>query len=646
MAVFQVNRRRIRAVNLTAVELESKRQEILTRLTDCLRGEGRALQLVVEKKTHAELTAAREVFFEARQQGGERGVGQQVLLILERATPTIPWGLKLAALPNTQPLLTNFSDKLQLSKKAKNFLFDHRGRLRVVSVNYRGIQQRFTTEQLKQFMSESLLLALWLQVADPPSDGIEEASFFGDEPHAKELTNNAADPLGIKKVHSKVSPKANENENKIQPSLEHTEKSSGVGKDHDNSLDKNSKSAKGEVAISAEDGDLTTPDNSLSEWEDNALEGTLDSSHERAAKLEDYDSFEEEPEPFSTNEDLDEFKEVSKEDLPEEGNFAELEGSETREARLEEGDPVTMSDTNEDKVSNPKDVKSSSISKIKKISTKERKKRAGNEETMMAEDYDVENTTIDKDDINHEEIDKNVEPSNVEDPMISNLTGDVPLMGAQLTSAEIAMQLGHEAGIDGSDSSKQVENKSYEDLLSAPLNRSASKTAVSDKDVPLVDSLKTTAEIAMEVVGGVSSTTSISNTFSSSSEKPIAGNVPVSLTQLLETPPLKFDNKVIANKFDGTALELLRPSTEVPWNIKIAFVGGEVLLSKLPQVADEKQDHPYLKYLGVMPDGNVRCAVESMNGVDLLMASKLEKAKLMETVKKCTKLSMVLKVLR
>ncbi|CCW71983.1 unnamed protein product [Phytomonas sp. Hart1] len=426
---------------------------------------------------------------------------------------------------------------------------------------------------------------------------IERLSFFGDEPHAKEPTINAVDPLGVKKVHSKVSPKMNENEDRIQPSLEQTDKSTGIANDHDNSVDENRKSAKGEVAISAEDDGWTTPDNSLSEWEDNALEGTVDSSHEGDVKLEDYDSFENEPKLTSNNEDLGDFREDSEEGLPEEDYSAELESSETGEATLKEEDTVMKSDTKKRKVLSKKDRKLNDISKKKKISTKERKKRVGKDETKMSEEDDANNATIDTDDINREEINKNIGSSDIEDPVISNVT----------------------------------------DLK---LNTS------SNEDVPLVDSLKTTAEVAMEVAEGAGSATSTADTSPSSSEEPIAENVPVSLTQLLTTPPLKFDNEVIANKFDGTALELFRPSTEVPWNIKMAFVGSDVLLSKLPQVANEKKDHPYLKYLGVMPDGNVRCAVESMNGTDLLMASKLEKVKLMETVKKCTKLSMVLKVLR
>ncbi|CCW65789.1 unnamed protein product [Phytomonas sp. EM1] len=643
MAVLQVNRRRIRTANLTAAELESKRREILGRLTDCLRGDGRTLQMVVEKKNHAELTAAREVFFEASQQGGERGVGQQVLFILERAAPTIPWGLKLAALPDTPPLLTNFSDKLQLSKKAKNFLFDHRGRLRVVSVNYRDTHRHFTTEQLKQYMSESLLLALWLQVADPPSEGIEDASFFGDGQSPREAAEDPASSLGAGEAYKAPTKAVDKGADKIRLGHEETtERSAGDVIDRDTNLVGDKKGLRGADALDPEVDDWTIEKDLLSEQEDDTPEDVQNGSPELDAELAEYDALEKELESFSAMEDLEEAREVPDEGLPDESDSAELQGAETEETSPEADVSAAKSNSKKDKVTSKKDKKSKKTPKSKKkSSTNERKKSSKRGEATTLED---ENDAIDEDGISREEIDEAIEPSGVGNPKTlndRNAAADTPLIEPKPTSAEIAMRVAEEARHNASDSSKTRKSKSSKDP------EALERDAAPGEDAPLVDSLKTSAEVAMEAAGrgGVNGEMP-AVTPSAPSDAATAENASVSITQLLATPPLRFDNEVIANKFDGKVLELSRPSTEVPWNIKMAFVGDEVLLSKLPSVGNGRKDHPYLRYLGAMPDGNVRCSVESMNGVDLLMASKVEKAKLMDAVKKSTKLSMILKVLR
>ncbi|CCW65599.1 unnamed protein product [Phytomonas sp. EM1] len=639
MAVVEVNHRRIRAASLSPEEVESKRWEILARLTEGLRGDDPTLQMVVETKPQAGLPAVREVFFETIRQGGERGV-----LILERPATTIPWGLQLTAPPDTPPLLTNFSDKLQLSKKAKNFLFDHRGRLRVVSVNYRDTHRHFTTEQLKQYMSVSLLLALSLEVADPPSEGLEGASFFGDERDSNEAAKDPASSLGAGEAY-KTRTKADERVDQIR--LDHeetTEESAGDVIDRDTNLVGDKKGLGDVDAPDPEVDDWTTPKDSLSEQQDNTLEDTQNGSPEYDAEPEEYDSLEAELESPSAAEDLDETRGVPDEGLSGKSDSAELQGAETEETSPEEGVSAPKSNSKKDKVTSKKDKKSKKTPKSKKkSSTNERKKSSKRGEATTSED---ENDAIDEDGISREEIDEAIEPSGVGNPKTlndRNAAADTPLLEPKPTSAEIAMRVAEEARHNASDSHKTKKSKSSKD----PLPEASERGAAPGEDAPLVDSLKTSAEVAMEAAGrgGVNGEMP-AVTPSAPSDVATAENASVSITQLLATPPLRFDNDVIANKFDGTMLELSRPSTEVPWNIKMAFVGDEVLLSKLPSVGNERKDHPYLRYLGAMPDGNVRCMVESMNGVDLLVASKLEKTKLMDTVKKSTKLSMILKVLR
>ncbi|EPY16432.1 hypothetical protein STCU_11264 [Strigomonas culicis] len=166
-------------------------------------------------------------------------------------------------------------------------------------------------------------------------------------------------------------------------------------------------------------------------------------------------------------------------------------------------------------------------------------------------------------------------------------------------------------------------------------------------DQPLLN-LKTTAEVVMEerMRQKTVKLTRTKTTTSAAAEREDAPprSRTVGIAELMAAPPLVFDNKITVNAFDGTTLELERPSLDQTWDIKLATSGDDILITQLPPLAKNLHNpafspktivtHPYLRSLGTDQSGRISYVVDSVNGKDTTLMSRKEKAALLNTIKK------------
>lgn len=165
LAIYEVNRHCIRPIQLTEEALESSRADIMQKLRKCLTQPSKILRFSIEKRKQADLTSPHEVLYEVSYQGGESGVGQRCLLMLERASTSITWGLKLKYVKGSPAVLSDFSPHVRLSAASKTFLFDTRGRVRVLKINGKDVA-KLSAAEMKELVSGALVLTLNLQVTD------------------------------------------------------------------------------------------------------------------------------------------------------------------------------------------------------------------------------------------------------------------------------------------------------------------------------------------------------------------------------------------------------------------------------------------------------------------------------------------------
>ena len=195
LAIYEVNRHCIRPIQLTEEALESSRADIMQKLRKCLTQPSKKLRFSIEKRKQADLTSPHEVLYEVSYQGGESGVGQRCLLMLERASTSITWGLKLKYVKGSPAVLSDFSPHVRLSAASKTFLFDTRGRVRVLKINGKDVA-KLSAAEMKELVSGALVLTLNLQVTDEngevPIDNPSELA-------AKQLPGRSGEALEKKK---------------------------------------------------------------------------------------------------------------------------------------------------------------------------------------------------------------------------------------------------------------------------------------------------------------------------------------------------------------------------------------------------------------------------------------------------------------
>lgn len=116
---------------------------------------------------------------------------------------------------------------------------------------------------------------------------------------------------------------------------------------------------------------------------------------------------------------------------------------------------------------------------------------------------------------------------------------------------------------------------------------------------------------------------------------------------LLSSPStLVFSNDVELKDLRENVVEFSRQHVEVPWKLNVSFTKGEVCITKLPPIPPNALNHPFCKALQTDKDGNVRWVIEAVNGKSLVDVPHSLKRQALETIKKSTSVSFMLRGLR
>ncbi|CBZ29154.1 conserved hypothetical protein [Leishmania mexicana MHOM/GT/2001/U1103] len=734
LAIFEVNRRRVRAVHLSSEEVASSRDDIMQKLRSSLTQTTKTLCLTIERRKQADLTVPREVLFEVSYQGGEGGVGQRCLLMMERASTFISWGLKLQYLKGTTAVLSDFAPNMRLSNAAKNLLFDMRGRLRVLKVNNHDMA-KLSVAEMKSLISGSLLLTLHLQVTDAKGDVPPEAE--APLPPQVERSLSAEEVADAQETPAVDA----------APSVSHTEATAlgevDAAADEPAETTKMMNSAQGEIddlADSIADGFLkqysqeaqleTTASDKADapavEVVDAETFETLEDLHwarptttigapgdaddhscdrvaEKDARLEqlsrqqhyeDDDGIQEAAPGLPDEEAADHaltdgFKDVADgEDVPK-VQEADKQIADTEENAAEyglAGDADTAEQGAKDRIEAADDEAEAEPPKKtrgrKKAPAKTAKGRAKKDGTnardggrrkkggkSAAEDGQEAEDNEDAPAQEAAEEDDN-QLENFED----NEAAEVSLGKAALAEEAEALPSEAAAGdttIEGAEAKQKRCAGSMASAVPAATSEEEGRGARAEEDtaaiepddigkgstsapvdVPLVDLPPTAAEVAVEHGRENAKKQKKQSAKADTTEAALAAEDEVddapriSLNRLLEAQPLTFDNDVRLEKFDGSTLELERSSTKRPWNIKVAFAGEDIIMTKLPPFAPTQQRHPFLRSLRAGPQGEVKWVVDGLNGQDLSVMTKASKTKALDAIKGSTKLSFVLRALR
>ncbi|KAG5471317.1 hypothetical protein LSCM1_01396 [Leishmania martiniquensis] len=760
LAIFEVNRHRIRAVHMSDEEVAASGDDIMRKLRAALTQATKTLYLTIERRKQVDLTVPREVLFEVSYQGGEGGVGQRCLLMMERAATSISWGLKLKYLKGAPAVLSDVAPSMKLSNAAKNFLFDMRGRLRLLKINNEDMA-KLSAAEMKSLISGSLLLTLHLQVTDamgdvppkaeaplppqvepPPSaEGVAEAPAIPGRstvaPEAEVEAATLADAEAAAEEESgpeKVMDSAQAELDDVAASLadeflrQHVQKGELEAKSSDRA---------DERAMEEADVAAVEPFEELECAEPTTTMGVSGYAHDRQEERD--ATLEESPEQQYFEEDdgvRDAATGLTNEDAADnalkEGGTAIADAEETAVERETADDATAAEQAAKDSIeAADDDVEADSRKKTRgrkkapakkvKASTKTARKggRGGPREKngeKGAEEEDPEANDDEGEAAQEAAGEAERQLEGMEDGEAAEASlGDAELMeeaealqtkaaaddaavedaeaetkaasgteGRSRAWTELRKERGTSSTESASEAASDEQEKRDADAEEAAGDRgpehSGGRTASALVDRPLVDLPPTTAEVAIkhgrrgdktqrsqsakakgtaseagEEDGGGHSCDDAPGELDKTSKDTEAALAAaadeddvsrVSLNELLKAKPLTFENKVRLEKFDGSTLELERSSTKQPWNIKVAFAGDDIIMTKLPPFAPKQRKHPYLRSLGAGPQGEVKWVVDGLNGEDLSAMTKLKKSKALDAIKGTTKLSFVLRALR
>ncbi|GET91098.1 hypothetical protein, conserved [Leishmania tarentolae] len=735
LAIFEVSRRRIRSAHLSSEEVAASCQNIMQRLRSSLTQPVKTLSLTIERRTQTDLTVPREVLFEVSYQGGEGGVGQRCLLMMERASTSISWGLKLQYVKGSGAVLSDFAPSMQLSNDAKNLLFDMRGRLRVVKVNNQDMA-KLSVGEMKSLISGSLLLTLHLQVTDVKGDVPPEAE-APPPPHVEQClsTKDVGSALETPAVDAAFSQEQEEvatlaeaeaaaddpaESTKMVDSLQGAidDLAASIADQFLKQQSPNEEleaktSAKGdEAAVEVADGEAFEPLEDLhgarhtttlgspgdadedsgdrvaekdanfeqlsqpQHWEgDDAIkdaaahfadeevtDAALMEGFENAADGEDLPEVEETPEWVADGKEK-----ASEKGIDAEASAIEQEVKEGIEAGEDEAEARPSKKMRGRKKTSAKVEKTRGKKGEQTTRSGARKTRGG--KSVMDGDQEAEEN---EDAHAREAAEEDGEPlerfrgkdaaevrrgncadmeEEVEALPFKAATGNETLEGVEEmerrgarskalgTATATSEKGGREAGAEENSAAIAPD-----DLVTGATSAPA--------DVPLVDLPPTTAEVSMKHGREISKKQRKASEKAEPTEtalgaaKGVDDGPRISLAQLLDADPLTFENAVRLEKFDGSTLKLERSSTDRPWNIKVAFSGDDILMTKLPPFTPKQLTHPFLRSLGAGPQGEVKWVVDGLNGQDLSVMTKSSKTKALDAIKGSTKLSFVLRALR
>lgn len=162
-------------------------------------------------------------------------------------------------------------------------------------------------------------------------------------------------------------------------------------------------------------------------------------------------------------------------------------------------------------------------------------------------------------------------------------------------------------------------------------------------DIPI----ENTAPPSLTLSSDASEGAHLAGVDSDGSSAPSSSSLPSSL---VDAPPIRFENQVTLAGLKGNQLEFQRETCETPWKIKVAFLDEEVYITKLPPLpAFNKvtiQEHPVWQALRADSEGNVRWAVEAINGKALTGSPKSAQLRVLEQIKHKINVSFLLRGLR
>lgn len=761
--VLQINRRTIRPANLSDAELQEQQSTILKRIRECLMGDDKTLTLLVAKKSHAELTVPRQVLFESFAQGDEFGAGQQVLLVLQRASTSIPWGLQLATRKHGPPVLKDFSAKMVLSDRAKNFLYERRGHLQVLHLNYADAKRYKTASSLMEACAKSLLLSVQLQVApswkgqaaaaattdltteeaqtvsteapaaeaqmehgvtaagEPAEAGVAGTTKVGGA-NLQEVSEAIADAYMTSETNGSGSgasaeeeaKEAEEEEGDPVPAEDETaaeaeaeaELNEEAAADDDGSEElpeEEEIEAEGEVAPAAEADDVlegmswAKPTAVDGEEEDDPEHARLSEEAAHRALLEEYAIHPDDPLPETdaTTEvdagksDNAEAVEEGKEEedaaeavdsavqalmartaaegaalsstaaaerekeaaeLEEKASSSSLSKRKKKKALATEGTDGGNMVGEGKSVAGTKTVKKLSKKKKGKLMKKKKagggkgKKGTANVSAAAEEEGEADDTAAVGDNEGEPAtVDEDAADAQQATATVSAAEADVPLVESK-TSAEVAMETAEKA-TKGKKRGRKA--KATEEIEATPASAETDEGAgEAAKGEPAADTASGKEKGKRGRPKRVASGWEESGAEAAAPASARPAEDRVSISELVEAPPLTFDNHVTLDSFDGTNLQLHRQNEQSPWDIKVAFAGDDILMTKLPPFPKSSLSHPFLKSLNTNANGEVKWVVEAVNGRDISQLGKVAKKQALEGIKRSTNLSFALRALK
>ncbi|CBH12306.1 hypothetical protein, conserved [Trypanosoma brucei gambiense DAL972] len=532
-----------------------------------------------------------EVSFNIIPQGGEGASGQEACLILKRPSVSVDWKLKLVANGENQLILDSVSPNISLSNAASEFINTHLGNLHVAQVN--GCEPK-NNSFLDDVMRSSLFLILRLQTVATVNSDSKDGS------------------VAVGVGNSRRQPKATEIEK-----LEGAELAERGG-------------SKSNVMRSAADDEIKNA-------------GNLDSQHRHGT-----DSDRPLPEGQGTREQGDE--------------ETQHEGSEKTEPKKRGRRRKTphSSETDDRTAETSGEVRSSTVATMetKKVGTTEGEEKGEATKKRKAEKKASEKKKKDKEDARKKagkKLSKAAKKSGKEKK------GGKTKKGKDKEEGEEKRTRGRKSNKAKDSESKDGEakeethegGKKADSGAGTSLKEAAEAQGVVDK--PLVD-VKPRSDAAVVV-----SRKSESKKESSSSTSPGGGDAaavriavapkgsvamtPEVMAELKEAPPLTFENAVTLDHFDGMNMELRRPDLKTSWDISMTHGGDKLVLTRLPPVSAALKTHPFMKTLVPDDAGQISWQVDGVNGIDLHNATKSIRLQAMDSIKKSSKVSLILRQL-
>lgn len=236
--------------------------------------------------------------------------------------------------------------------------------------------------------------------------------------------------------------------------------------------------------------------------------------------------------------------------------------------------------------------------------------------------------------------------------------------------------LGDEALLDASREMEMMDNlveklketKEKKDTTDSEERHLESTSAVSPSSFPLVENLRSLGEVAEEVgsiakeqkkkmekeketkgneevqeMGEEKGEKEGSHSPSKISEAPTETPQEDSVYPALSSSALVFSNEVQLKQLKANVADFTRHNVDTPWRLNVSFTKGEVCMTKLPPIPPNARNHPFCKALQADKDGNVNWVIEAVNGKSLVEVPQSLKRQALETIKKSTSVSFVLR---